>query len=127
MCDKVTPFSPQKTPLAGCFFVVYSMGVEILAKLFGGHARVKIMRLFLLNDNLFEVEEVASRSRVAKTNVRREINTLANIGFIKHRSTHRAGSHLLRSSGGSLGGTTSVFRKLLAVILATFLPNFGSS
>jgi hypothetical protein len=60
--------------------------METLAKLFGGQARVKIMRLFLLNHNsMFELEEVVSRSRVTKVNSRKEINALAAMGFVKHK------------------------------------------
>ncbi len=67
--------------------------MEILAKLLGGHAKVKIMRLFLLNSSsAFEVAEVASRSRVAKPNTRKEINALSAIGFIKPKSITKEGS-----------------------------------
>ncbi|HAE36335.1 TPA: hypothetical protein DCX66_02740 [Candidatus Nomurabacteria bacterium] len=60
--------------------------METLAKLFGGQARVKIMRLFLLNkDSTFEVEEVVSRSRVTKANCRREINALCAMSFVKQK------------------------------------------
>lgn len=60
--------------------------METLAKLFGGQARVKIMRLFLLNpDTSFDVEDVVSRSRVTKSNVRKEINGLTAMGFVKQK------------------------------------------
>jgi hypothetical protein len=60
--------------------------METLAKLFGGQARVRIMRLFLLNNSShFEVEEVVSRSRVMKNNVRKEISVLSAMGFIKQK------------------------------------------
>lgn len=66
--------------------------METLAKLFGGHARVKIMRLFLLNDGgLFDMEEISSRSRVTKANSRREINALSAMGFVKHKTVTREG------------------------------------
>lgn len=60
--------------------------METLAKLFGGAARVKIMRLFLLNSsNAFEIEDIVSRSRVTKVNVRKEVNALSAMGFIKSK------------------------------------------
>ncbi len=59
--------------------------MDTLAKLFGSQARVRIMRLFLLNNNTFEIEEVVSRSRVTKAKVRHEINALSAMGFIKHK------------------------------------------
>lgn len=66
--------------------------METLAKLLGGHARVKIMRLFLLNSaTAFDVEDVSSRSRVTKPNTRKEINALSAMGFIKSRSLIKEG------------------------------------
>jgi hypothetical protein len=66
--------------------------METLAKLFGGQARVKIMRLFLLNNTSFEVSDVVSRSRVTKANARKEINVLSAMGFIKHKIITKEGS-----------------------------------
>lgn len=66
--------------------------MEILAKLFGGQARVKIMRLFILNSEAsFEVDDIVSRSRVTKANVRKEINVLSLMGFIKQKSSTKIG------------------------------------
>jgi len=67
--------------------------METLAKLFGGQARVKIMRLFLLNNNSnFEIEEIVSRSRVMKANVRKEVNALSAMGFIKQKMVVHEGA-----------------------------------
>lgn len=77
----------QNKGLAGSFFVAYNSGMETLAKLFGGQARVKIMRLFLLNfNNVFKIEDVVSRSRVTKANSRKEVNALAAMGFVKPKT-----------------------------------------
>lgn len=58
--------------------------MEILGKLFGTPARVKILRLFLLNSGqVFDHKEIAKRSRVQSTAVRKECNLLSSIGFIK--------------------------------------------
>lgn len=66
--------------------------METLAKLFGGHARVKIMRLFLLNiGSYFDVEDISNRSRVSKQNARREINALLAMGFVKNKIVTREG------------------------------------
>ena len=60
--------------------------MEILGKIFGNPARVKMMRLFLLNKNKgFGTKEVIKRSRVSSEAVRREIKLLASVGFIKKR------------------------------------------
>jgi hypothetical protein len=66
--------------------------METLAKLFGGQARIKIMRLFLLNTQAFELEEIVSRSRVTKANARKEVNALSAMGFIKSKVITREGS-----------------------------------
>lgn len=61
--------------------------MEILGKLFGSPARVKIMRLFLLNpEQGFETKDIATRSRVTKETARHELNALLSICFIKKRS-----------------------------------------
>jgi len=66
--------------------------MDILAKLFGGQARVRIMRLFLLNDNCFDIDEIASRTRITKPNVRKELNILASLDFIKSKIITKTGS-----------------------------------
>ncbi len=61
--------------------------MEILEKILGNGARVKIMRLFLLNRNKgFKSKDIAKRSRVNVEIVRRELRLLAFVGFIKKRS-----------------------------------------
>jgi len=60
--------------------------MEILGKLLGSPARVKIMKLFLLNkEKNFKVKDVVARSRVSAESARREIRLLASVGFIKNR------------------------------------------
>ncbi len=67
--------------------------MDTLAKLFGGQARVKIMRLFLLNgSNNFEIEDITGRSRVTKANARKEINALSAMSFIKQKTITKEGS-----------------------------------
>lgn len=59
---------------------------EILGKLFGSVAKVKIMRLFLLNpEQGFESVDIANRSRVSRALVRSEIANLLSIGFIQKK------------------------------------------
>lgn len=67
--------------------------METLAKLFGGQARVKIMRLFLLNNEAtFEIDDVTSRSRVTKANARKEVNALSAMGFVKAKTVTHEGA-----------------------------------
>ena len=58
--------------------------MEILGKILGSSARVKIMRLFLLNPkNGFSRKDIIKRSRVTPNIAGREIKLLASIDFIK--------------------------------------------
>lgn len=60
--------------------------MEILGKIFGSVARVKIMRLFILSGGVaFENKDIVSRSRVNSAVVRKETALLASIGFIKKK------------------------------------------
>jgi Fic family protein len=45
----------------------------------------RIMRLFLLNSANFDIAEIISRCRVTKANVRKELNALLSLGFIKQK------------------------------------------
>jgi hypothetical protein len=65
--------------------------MDILAKLFGSQARVRIMRLFLLNSANFDIAEIISRCRVTKANVRKELNALLSLGFIKQKYITKEG------------------------------------
>ncbi|MCM2339368.1 MAG: hypothetical protein NDI62_02860 [Burkholderiales bacterium] len=58
--------------------------MEILGKILGNSARVKIMRLFLLNTKSnFTKKDIVKRSRVGADVASREIRLLASVGFIK--------------------------------------------
>ncbi len=62
--------------------------MEILGKILGSPARVKIMRLFLLNKNkVFLNKEISKRSRVSPEVVRREMRLLTSVNFAKKRGT----------------------------------------
>ncbi len=64
--------------------------LDILGKLLGSPARVKIMRLFLLNGiNGFENKDIVRRSKVSTGSARRETAHLASIGFIKKKSFYK--------------------------------------
>jgi len=60
--------------------------MEKLGKLFGSKDRVKIMRLFLFNQEIpFDLNGIVKRSKVRKPNARKEIKLLQSIGFLKKR------------------------------------------
>lgn len=61
--------------------------MEVLGKIFNSPARVKLMRLFLLNtEQCFESGDIATRSKVSGAIARRELALLASAKFIKRRS-----------------------------------------
>ena len=61
--------------------------MEILGKILGNGARVRMMRLFLLNRSKgFKNKDIVKRSRVSPEVVRRELRLLASVDFIKKRA-----------------------------------------
>ena len=62
--------------------------METLSKLFSGEARVKVMRLFLFNPELFfNVEQTITKTRITAKEAEAEIEVLKNAGMIKGRKT----------------------------------------
>lgn len=60
--------------------------MDPLAKLFGSAARVKLLRLFLFNENDgFTVADAANRSKVAKDAARKEVNVLLAADIIRKK------------------------------------------
>jgi len=60
--------------------------MEILSKILGSQARIKIMRLFLLNKGkVFSNKEIATRSRITSDALRKEIKVLSAADFVKKR------------------------------------------
>lgn len=63
-----------------------AMSTDTLGAIFNSPARVKIMRLFLLNrEDLFTSGQIASWVNVTAPNVRKELATLLRAGFIKKK------------------------------------------
>jgi hypothetical protein len=61
--------------------------MEALEKLFGSSARVKILRLFLMNPNeILEKSKVVKMAKVASTTATKEVNMLEKIDFLKQKS-----------------------------------------
>ena len=74
--------------------------MEILGKILGNPARVKIMRLFLLNRGKnFSNKDIVKRSRVCSNIVRQEIRLLASVGFIKKRGDEWSFNSLFKYRG----------------------------
>jgi len=61
--------------------------MDSLAKLFGSPARVKLLRLFLFNDDLtFLATEAAFRARLTKEVARKELTALTNAGILRKKT-----------------------------------------
>ena len=62
--------------------------MEALGKLFGSLARVKVMKLFLFNEEaVFDKREVSKRSKISLTMASRELNLLKKSGLLRKKKT----------------------------------------
>ncbi len=60
--------------------------MEILEKLLGSAAKVKIMRLFLFSEQIpFDVADIVARAKVTPAEVKKEVVVLEKIGLVKRR------------------------------------------
>lgn len=116
--------------------------MEILGKIFGSAARVKIMRLFLLNKGkVFTSKDIVKRSRISAELVRKELRLLSSVNFIKKRdvnwsynSMFKYGGEfedlLLSSNTLSQEAILDIFKKAgrikLMVISGVFIKNHDS-
>lgn len=65
--------------------------MEILSKLFGSEARVKIIRLFIFNQDMtFDFDMIADKSKVNKNIVKKECTVFEKIHLINKKSFFRA-------------------------------------
>jgi hypothetical protein len=64
--------------------------MEILSKLFGNETRVKLLRLFLFNQEVaYPISDITDRSRSKIKEVKKEIADLLKIGVVKKRNIVR--------------------------------------
>ena len=68
-------------------FVYNDLVMETLAKLFGGEIKVKLLRLFVFNENLaLETNLIAERIKAPVSKVRRELTNLEKLGLIRAKN-----------------------------------------
>ncbi len=61
--------------------------MDILEKIFGSSAKVKIIKLFLFNpDVAYDIFQISDRTKVSESQVRKEVNALEKIEFLRQRS-----------------------------------------
>jgi hypothetical protein len=90
------------------------MTANILEKLFGSSARVKIMKLFLFNDEQnFDKKDVEKRAKVSSADAAKEIKLLCDIRLLNKRQ-------ITKTSKTKTGRTSK--KKVQAYYLN---PNFG--
>lgn len=66
----------------------YTPTMDRLAKIFGSPARLRLLRLFLFNqDTSFTIAEAAGRSSLEGATVRRELTELVAIGLLNKKGT----------------------------------------
>lgn len=60
--------------------------METISKIFGSESRVKIMRLFLLNQSIcFDADDLLSKCKISKVALRKEVRLLESAGFVKKK------------------------------------------
>ncbi len=80
---------------------------QILEKLFGSAARVKIMKLFLFNPEFaFDRKDILQKTKINSSHSNKELHLLTDIGLIKKRVVHKEGKkspgYILNSDFGFL-------------------------
>lgn len=61
--------------------------MEILTKIIGSEARVKLMRLFLLNKSkVFDSADIGKKTLIKKEKIRNEIRLLSSVNFIRKKT-----------------------------------------
>ena len=64
--------------------------MDILVKLFGNTARVKLMRLFLFNpDKTYTTNEIVNRAKITAREAKKELTTLNTFGIVRKRPVTR--------------------------------------
>lgn len=69
--------------------------MDPLAKLFGSFARLKLLRLFLFNDDMsFTLSDTGFRTKTPTDAVRKELNALISIGLIRKKTGKGAAQYM---------------------------------
>ena len=64
--------------------------MDVLERVFGSSAKVKIMRLFLFNtETPFTLEEIVRRTNVARNIAKKEVTNLQKIGLVRRRMVRK--------------------------------------
>lgn len=70
--------------------------MDPLGKLFGSYARVKVLRLFMFNDDLsFTLADVVERAKVNRDAARKELSALSSLGLLKKKAGKGKASYVV--------------------------------
>ncbi len=90
--------------------------MEPLAKLFGSPARLKVLRLFIFNQNLARTAtEVVSRTKLGAVSVRRELADLTSIGLLRKKGAGKAARYQVNPNFEHLGALDVFIRETTSV------------
>ena len=106
------------------------MGIGILEKLFGSHARVRLLKLFYLNlEHVFSSREIAKRTHTSIAATRKEIRLLSEVGFVEpasafieiaregNKSTGAKKQKKMRIAGYTINKSFQLFNELRDLVL----------
>lgn len=88
---------------------------EVLEMLFGSKSRVRVLRLFLLNpENEYGASEVAKKNMISVVSVRKELNALKKMNFVKEKTKKGVKTYVLDSTFHFYPELKSLFSKSTA-------------
>lgn len=92
--------------------------MEILEKLFGSLAKVKLIKLFIFNPEAqLTKDDVISRAKVGQSEVRRALSVLIKLGLVRQKKIWIEGVSNKRKVNGYILNTDFAFRKELQTFL----------
>lgn len=102
--------------------------MDVLERLFGSAAKVRIMRLFVSNPGLrFGGGEIAERTKTSPEAVRREVHNLAVVGLVERRLRGRSREFQLDPAFPLLIPLRSILKSNLASNKKELIRRFGRS
>ena len=97
--------------------------METLGKLFGSTARVKIMKLFLSNEQTpFDNEDISKRAKVTPATLRKELLALSKAGLIKKKVFYKEVQTKTKKTKTKPAGTKIVKKKVNGWVLNDKFP-----
>jgi hypothetical protein len=80
------------------------MSAQMLEKIFGSQAKVKLMKLFLLNPDLtLETSEISKKTKINFTNLNKELKILVESEMIKKKTINKMGLNGKKSKTKKIG------------------------